>query len=64
MKSKRAIYYIGQRLEIPYEEKEGRKIVTKYKRVQIIDLYTNFALCKVNGRYNECYPYDVLEAAV
>lgn len=64
MKLKRAIYYIGQRLEIPYEEKEGRKIVTKYKRVQIIDLYTNFALCLVNGRYRECYPYDILEAAV
>lgn len=64
MKSKRAIYYIGQRLEIPYEAKEGRKVVTKYKRVQIIDLYDNFALCKVNGRYRECYPYDVLEAAV
>ena len=64
MKSKRAIYYIGQRLEIPYEEKEGRNVVTKYKRVQIIDLYNNFALCKVNGRYRECYPYDVLEAAV
>lgn len=64
MKSKRAIYYIGQRLEIPYEEKEGRNVVTKYKRVQIIDLYDNFALCKVNGRYRECYPYDVLEAAV
>ena len=52
MKQKGAIYYIGQRIEIPYEEKEGRKIVTKYKRVQIIDLYTNFALCKVNGQYN------------
>lgn len=64
MKSKRTIYYIGQRLEIPYEEKEGRKMVTKYKRVQIIDLYDNFALCKVNGLYDECYPYDDLETAV
>ena len=64
MTPKRTIYYIGQRLEIPYEEKEGWKMVTKYKRVQIIGLYTNFALCKVNGRYRECYPYDVLEAAV
>ncbi len=64
MKPKRTIYYIGQRLEIPYEEKEGWKMVTKYKRVQIIDLYDNFALCLVNGRYRECYPYDVLEAAV
>ncbi len=64
MKPKRTIYYIGQRLEISYEEKEGWKMVTKYKRVQIIDLYDNFALCLVNGRYRECYPYDVLEAAV
>ena len=64
MKSQRTIYYIGQRLKIPYKEKEGRKMVRKYKRVQIIDLYDNFALCKVNGRYRECYPYDVLEAAV
>ena len=64
MKSQRTIYYIGQRLEIPYEEKEGWKMVTKYKRVQIIDLYDNFALCLVNGRHRECYPYNVLEAAV
>lgn len=64
MKSKRTIYYIGQRLELPYNEKEGRKIVTKYKRIQITALYDSFALCRVNGRYNECYPYDVLEAAV
>ena len=64
MKSQRTIYYIGQRLEIPYEEKEGRKMVRKYKRLKIIELHQRFALCLVNGRYRECYPYDVLEAAV
>lgn len=64
MKSKRTIYYIGQRIELPYTEKEGRKIVTRYKKIKIIDLYDNFALCLVNGQYRECYPYDVLEAAV
>lgn len=64
MKSQRTIYYIGQRIELPYTEKDGRKIVTRYKRIQIIDLYDNFALCLVNGRYRECYSYDVLEAAV
>lgn len=64
MKSKRRIYYIGQRIELPYVEKKGRKVVTRYKRLRIIGLYTNFALCLVNGRYRECYPYDVLEAAV
>ncbi len=64
MKSKRTIYYIGQRLELPYKEKDDRKIVTRYRRIKIIDLYENFALCLVNGRYRECYPYDVLEAAV
>lgn len=64
MKQKGAIYYIGQRIELPYEEKEGRKIITKYKRIQILELHKRFALCKVNGQYNECYPYDVLEVAV
>ena len=64
MTPKRTIYYIGQRIELPYVEKEGRKIVTRYKRIKIIDLYDNFALGLVNGRYRECYPYDVLEAAV
>ena len=51
-------------MELPYKEKEGRKIITKYKRLQILELHKRFALCRVNGRYNECYPYDVLEAAV
>lgn len=64
MESKRTIYYIGQRIELPYKEKEGRKIVTRYKRLKIIELHQRFALCLVNGRYRECYPYDVLEAAV
>ncbi len=64
MKPQRTIYYIGQRMELPYKEKEGRKIITKYKRLQILELHKRFALCRVNGRYNECYPYDVLEAAV
>lgn len=64
MKSKRTIYYIGQRIELPYQEKDGRKVVTRYKRLEILKLYKYFALCKVNGRYSECYPYDVLEAAV
>ena len=64
MKSQRTIYYIGQRIELPYEEKEGRKMVRKYKRLKIIELHKRFALCLVNGRYRECYPYDVLEAAV
>ncbi len=64
MKSQRTIYYIGQRIELPYEEKEGRKMVRKYKRLKIIELHQRFALCLVNGRYRECYPYDVLEAAV
>lgn len=64
MKSQRTIYYIGQRIELPYEEKEGRKMVRKYKRLKIIELHQRFALSLVNGRYRECYPYDVLEAAV
>lgn len=64
MKSKRRIYYIGQMLELPCNEKEGRKVVTKYKRLKILELHQRFALCRVNGLYDECYPYDVLEAAV
>lgn len=64
MKSKRRIYYIGQMLELPYNERELGKIVTRYKRIKIIELHQRFALCRVNGKYNECYPYDVLEAAV
>ncbi len=64
MNSQRTIYYIGQRIELPYVKKKGRKVVIRYKRLRIIGLYDNFALCLVNGRYRECYPYDVLEAAV
>lgn len=64
MKSRRTIYYIGQRIELPYVEKKGRKVVTRYKRLRIIELHQRFTLCLVNGRYRECYPYDVLEAAV
>lgn len=64
MKPKRAIYYIGQRIKLPYKDKEGRRMVVRYKRLEILELHKRFALCLVNGRYKECYPYDVLEAAV
>ncbi len=49
--------YKGQNISVLFTDEEGNK---KKGFVQIRKLYKHHALCKVNGRRNECYSYNEL----
>ncbi len=63
MKPEKKIFYIGQQFKVIEDTRDGRT-TPKVKAVKILKLYKGFALCRVNARYNECFTYDVLAAAV
>lgn len=58
MKNERKIYHIGQRFRVMRGE-NGRYDRRKVS-VRILKLYKNFALCRVNERFNECFDYREL----
>lgn len=49
--------YIGQILKLVEQNRNGDRIK---KTVKIKKLYRHYALCQVNGTYNECFSYDDL----
>ena len=58
-KQEKKIFYIGQQFKV--KEKDGdRKSEPRIRNVRILRLCKNFALCRVNERYNECFDYQEL----
>lgn len=53
----RLCLYIGQLFQIVKTDNHGNE---SKKNVQIKKFFKNHALCKVNGRTNECFTYNEL----
>lgn len=67
MKPEKKIFYIGQQFRVQTEKpnrNQGRGAEGRVVTVRILKLYQRFALCRVNERYNECFDYGQLKAAV
>lgn len=54
--------YVGQILNVSFtDEKSGNR---RKGFIQIKKLFEHHALCKVNGKFNECYTYNELSTMV
>ncbi|MCM1245929.1 MAG: hypothetical protein NC293_09845 [Roseburia sp.] len=63
MKPEKRIFFIGQQFRVQIEpppRQKGSEAEGRMVSVRILKLYKNFALCRVNESYNECFEYQQL----
>lgn len=49
--------HIGQMIKLEETDRNGDR---KTKTIQVRKLYRHHVLCRVNGKYNESFPYEQL----
>ncbi|MCM1245994.1 MAG: hypothetical protein NC293_10170 [Roseburia sp.] len=64
MKPEKRIFFIGQQFRVqvrPPNKNQGSEAEGRMVSARILKLYKNFALCRVNESYNECFDYQQLK---